>query len=88
MVGVEEGREFRFRGDPYSQESTFPLVIFLFLGRSVDLTIAVAFRRKLIYFYNIIYNIHSLYGFPRLFTVTSEHIRFFLLFSFSVFTLC
>ena len=26
-VGVEEGREFRFRGDLYSQESTFPLVI-------------------------------------------------------------
>ena len=26
MVGVEEGREFRFRGDLYSQESTFPLV--------------------------------------------------------------
>jgi len=26
MVGVEEGREFRFRGDLYFQESTFPLV--------------------------------------------------------------
>jgi len=26
MVGVEEGREFRFCGDLYSQESTFPLV--------------------------------------------------------------
>jgi len=26
MVGVEEGRELRFRGDLYSQESTFPLV--------------------------------------------------------------
>jgi len=26
MVGVEEGREFRFRGDLYSQESTFSLV--------------------------------------------------------------
>jgi len=25
MVGVEEGREFRFRGHLYSQESTFPL---------------------------------------------------------------
>jgi len=23
MVGVEEGREFHFRGDLYSQESTF-----------------------------------------------------------------
>jgi len=30
MVGVEEGREFRFRGDLYSQESTFPLVIMYF----------------------------------------------------------
>jgi len=28
MVGVEQGREFRFRGDLYSQESTFPLVCF------------------------------------------------------------
>jgi len=27
MVGVEEGCEYRFRGDLYSQESTFPLVI-------------------------------------------------------------
>jgi len=27
MVGVEEGREFRFRGDLYSQKSTFPLVV-------------------------------------------------------------
>jgi len=27
MVGVEEGREFRFRRDLYSQESTFPLVL-------------------------------------------------------------
>jgi len=26
MVGVEEGREFRFRGDLYSQESIFHLV--------------------------------------------------------------
>ena len=26
MVEVEEGREFRFHGDMYSQESTFPLV--------------------------------------------------------------
>ena len=26
MVEVEEGHEFRFRGDLYSQESTFPLV--------------------------------------------------------------
>jgi len=24
---VDEGREFRFRGDLYSQESTFPLVV-------------------------------------------------------------
>jgi len=28
MVGVKEGREFRFRGDLYSQESTFPQVLF------------------------------------------------------------
>jgi len=27
MVGVEEGCEYRFRGDLYSQESTFPPVI-------------------------------------------------------------
>jgi len=27
MVGVEEGCEFHFRGDLYSQESTFPLVL-------------------------------------------------------------
>ena len=27
MVGVEEGREFRFRGDLSSQESTFPVVL-------------------------------------------------------------
>jgi len=26
MVEVEKGRKFRFRGDLYSQESTFPLV--------------------------------------------------------------
>ena len=29
MVGIEEGREFRFRGDLYSQESTFPLVYYV-----------------------------------------------------------
>ena len=29
MVGVEEGLEFRFCGDLYSQESTFPLVLFI-----------------------------------------------------------
>jgi len=29
MVGVEEGRELRFRGDLYSQECTFPLVFFV-----------------------------------------------------------
>jgi len=32
MVGVEEGRELRFRGDLYSQESTFPLVTDKFSG--------------------------------------------------------
>jgi len=30
MVGAEEGREFRFRGDLYSQESTFLLFFFYF----------------------------------------------------------
>jgi len=30
MVGVEEGREFCFCRDLYSQESTFPLVMFVF----------------------------------------------------------
>ena len=30
MLGVEEGREFRFRGDMYSQESNFPLVMVYF----------------------------------------------------------
>jgi len=30
MVGVEEEREFRFRVDLYSRESTFPLVIIIF----------------------------------------------------------
>ena len=34
MVGVEEGREFRFRGDLYSQESTFPLVIIWFYKKT------------------------------------------------------
>ena len=35
MVGVEEGREFRFRWDLYSQESTFPLVyLYLFFINS------------------------------------------------------
>ena len=32
MVGVEQGREFRFRGDLYSQESTFPLVYSMWTG--------------------------------------------------------
>jgi len=40
MVGVEEGREFRFCGDLYSQESTFPLVSYtmLFLAWSYIIT--------------------------------------------------
>ena len=38
MVGVEEGREFRFRGDLYSQESTFPLVISAAPGCTKDVT--------------------------------------------------
>jgi len=36
MVGVEEGREFRFRGDLYSQESTFPLVKYIFYRVSIS----------------------------------------------------
>ena len=35
MVGVEEGREFRFRGDLYSQESTFLLV---YIGKNPRFT--------------------------------------------------
>jgi len=34
MVRVEEGREFRFLGDLYSQESTFPLVYVIFWEQS------------------------------------------------------
>jgi len=41
---VDEGREFRFRGDLYSQESTFPLVIIIIiiicLERGADLHMA------------------------------------------------
>jgi len=42
MVGVEEGREFRFRGDLYSQESTFPLVYYVTyinVGKEATVTI-------------------------------------------------
>jgi len=38
MVGGEEEREFRFRGDLYSQESTFPLVISAAPGCTKDVT--------------------------------------------------
>jgi len=34
---VEQGREFRFRGDLYSQESTFPLVVCVFVGHDREL---------------------------------------------------
>ena len=38
--GVEKGREFRFRGDLYSQESTFPLVVHDFVTNFlVNLTV-------------------------------------------------
>jgi len=37
MVEVEEGREFRFRGDLYSQESTFRLVIVLVIVNKISL---------------------------------------------------
>jgi len=36
MVGAEEGREFRFRRDLYSQESTFPLVLHCYKVFSVS----------------------------------------------------
>jgi len=36
MVGVEEGREFRFRGDLYSQESTFPLIVVVDRPNCID----------------------------------------------------
>jgi len=38
MVGVEKGREFCFRGDLYSQESTFPLVLPVVVLQSYVLT--------------------------------------------------
>ena len=42
MVGVEEGREFRFRGDLYSQESTSPLVYignwYVYIGKNPRFT--------------------------------------------------
>jgi len=42
MVGVEQGHEFRFRGDLYSQESTFPLVYignwFPYIGKNPRFT--------------------------------------------------
>ena len=48
MVGVEEGREFRFRGDLYSQESTFPLVFSLYFYQSnYDNHRNIAFERTL-----------------------------------------
>ena len=40
MVGVEEGREFRFHGDLYSQESTFTLVLVLPISYSQDACMA------------------------------------------------
>jgi len=43
MVGVEEGREFRFRGDLYFQENTFPLVVYAFVFSEVMVSICVAF---------------------------------------------
>ena len=51
MVEVEEGRELRFRGDLYSQESTFPLVDIrdsLPVGLAVVLSPSMAvFKRNL-----------------------------------------
>jgi len=42
MVGVDEGREFRFLGDLYSQESTFPLVVTLPLVWVQSIAISVS----------------------------------------------
>ena len=41
MAGVEEGREFRFRGDLYSQESTLPLVIHGFIYKKCTMAMMV-----------------------------------------------
>jgi len=48
MVGVGEGREFRFRGDLYSQENTFPLVLVAVII-VVAVVVAVSFRLDLSY---------------------------------------
>ena len=52
MVGVEEGREFRFRGDLYSQESTFLLVFFLFFSFCFFFYVALVANK-------VIYNSHE-----------------------------
>jgi len=51
MVGVEEGRDFRFRGDLYSQESTFPLVLSMLLYAADTWTLLSADVRTLDVFY-------------------------------------
>jgi len=47
MVEVEEGREFRFRGDLYSQESTFPLVVLAFYCNCANPACIAAVPKKL-----------------------------------------
>ena len=51
MVGVEEGRDFRFRGDLYSQVSTFPLVLSMLLYTADTWTLLSADVRTLDVFY-------------------------------------
>ena len=89
MVGVEEGREFRFRGDLYSQESRIPLVIISIppLPHSFIPGLKASFpanpsHRSLPF---VLQNL--LHEFPRVFTDTSENISVFdfLVFLFSTF---
>ena len=49
IVGVEKGREFRFRGDLYSQESTFPLVNYEFVANLLpSLLVEIFFENRII----------------------------------------
>ena len=49
MAGVKEEREFRFRGDLYSQESTFPLVyIYVLINNVIDFSSFKRFKMSLL----------------------------------------
>ena len=49
MVGVKEEREFRFRGDLYSQESTFLLVyIYVLINNVIDFSSFKRFKMSLL----------------------------------------